>query len=146
MSVPDQPEPRRGFSAGHLAAHPLPPGIVGALGLQGYQLLVEVAGVGLEGTLEPQADKNVVIKIQTDDTDRSHAFVDCQAPPVGAGLQHRAICGYPRMEEIVARIPALHLLGPDTAGAHAGRRFAPTACWIDGVLALCSRPRCAIGM
>ncbi|HLI32081.1 MAG TPA: hypothetical protein VKU89_04985 [Solirubrobacteraceae bacterium] len=31
---------------GHLAAHPLPPGIAGALGLSGYQLLAEVAGVG----------------------------------------------------------------------------------------------------
>jgi hypothetical protein len=31
---------------GHLAAHPLPSGIVGALGLGGYQLLADVAGVG----------------------------------------------------------------------------------------------------
>jgi len=31
---------------GHLAEHPLPPGIVGALGVGGYQLLAEVAGVG----------------------------------------------------------------------------------------------------
>jgi hypothetical protein len=31
---------------GYLAANPLPPGIVGALGLGGYQLLAEVAGVG----------------------------------------------------------------------------------------------------
>src|SRR5437588_12494116 len=34
------------FSPGHLAGHPLPSGIVGALGLGGYQLLVDVAGVG----------------------------------------------------------------------------------------------------
>lgn len=34
------------FPSGHLAAHPLPPGIVGALGLGGYQLLAEVGGVG----------------------------------------------------------------------------------------------------
>jgi hypothetical protein len=34
------------FSAGHLASHPLPSGIVGALGVGGYQLLVDVAGVG----------------------------------------------------------------------------------------------------
>lgn len=39
---------------GHLAAHPLPPGIVGALGLGGYQLLTDVAGVGA-GRLGPQA-------------------------------------------------------------------------------------------
>ncbi|MBV8989015.1 MAG: hypothetical protein JOY58_19760 [Solirubrobacterales bacterium] len=42
------------FPAGHLAANPLPPGIVGALGLGGYQLLAEVAGVGA-GRLGPQA-------------------------------------------------------------------------------------------
>jgi hypothetical protein len=34
------------FAPGHLASHPLPSGIVGALGLGGYQLLVDVAGVG----------------------------------------------------------------------------------------------------
>jgi hypothetical protein len=42
------------FAQGHLAAHPLPPGIVGALGLGGYQLLVDVAGVGA-GRLGSQA-------------------------------------------------------------------------------------------
>ncbi len=39
---------------GHLAAHPLPPGIVGALGLGGYQLLAEIAGIGA-GRLGDQA-------------------------------------------------------------------------------------------
>jgi hypothetical protein len=34
------------FAPGHLASHPLPSGIVGALGLGGYQLLVDVGGVG----------------------------------------------------------------------------------------------------
>jgi hypothetical protein len=34
------------FAPGHLAEHPLPSGIVGALGLGGYQLLTDVAGVG----------------------------------------------------------------------------------------------------
>jgi hypothetical protein len=34
------------FEQGHLAAHPLPNGIVGALSLGGYQLLVDIAGVG----------------------------------------------------------------------------------------------------
>ena len=42
------------FEPGHLAAHPLPSGILGALGLGGYQLLVDVAGVGA-GRLGPQA-------------------------------------------------------------------------------------------
>ena len=35
-----------GFRPGYLAEHPLPPGILGALGLHGYQLLVDIAGVG----------------------------------------------------------------------------------------------------
>src|ERR1700727_448160 len=34
------------FPIGHLAAHPLPTGITGALGLGGYQLLADVGGVG----------------------------------------------------------------------------------------------------
>src|SRR5438067_2619231 len=42
------------FAPGHLAQHPLPAGIVGALGLGGYQLLADVAGVGA-GRLGPQA-------------------------------------------------------------------------------------------
>jgi hypothetical protein len=41
------------FEPGHLAQHPLPSGIVGALGLGGYQLLADVAGVGA-GRLGPQ--------------------------------------------------------------------------------------------
>jgi hypothetical protein len=45
-SAPHAPGGSGGFPPGHLAANPLPPGIVGALGLQGYQLLAEVAGVG----------------------------------------------------------------------------------------------------
>ena len=40
--------------SGHLAAHPLPPGIVGALSLNGYQLLTDIAGVGA-GRLGSQA-------------------------------------------------------------------------------------------
>ena len=42
------------FASGYLQEHPLPPGIVGALGLGGYQLLVDVAGVGA-GRLGSQA-------------------------------------------------------------------------------------------
>jgi hypothetical protein len=38
---------------GHLATHPLPSGIVGALAIPGYQLLAEVAGIGA-GRLGPQ--------------------------------------------------------------------------------------------
>jgi len=42
------------FASGHLATNPLPVGIVGALGLAGYQLLADVGGVGA-GRLGPQA-------------------------------------------------------------------------------------------
>ena len=42
------------FAAGYLASNPLPPGIVGALGLGGYQLLTDIAGVGA-GRLGSQA-------------------------------------------------------------------------------------------
>jgi hypothetical protein len=42
------------FANGHLAANPVPPGISGALSLGGYQLLVDVAGLGA-GRLGPQA-------------------------------------------------------------------------------------------
>jgi hypothetical protein len=48
------PEPAARYAPGYLAANPLPPGIVGALGLAGYQLLADVAGVGA-GRLGPQA-------------------------------------------------------------------------------------------
>ena len=41
------------YQPGYLQAHPLPPGIVGALGIGGYQLLVDVAGVGA-GRIGPQ--------------------------------------------------------------------------------------------
>ena len=40
------------YEPGYLQAHPLPPGIVGALGIGGYQLLADVAGVGA-GRLGP---------------------------------------------------------------------------------------------
>jgi hypothetical protein len=53
MTVP-APRPAGTFASGHLAANPLPPGIVGALGLGGYQLLADIAGVGA-GRLGPQA-------------------------------------------------------------------------------------------
>ena len=42
------------FAVGHLAANPLPTGILGALGVGGYQLLADVAGVGA-GRLGSQA-------------------------------------------------------------------------------------------
>jgi hypothetical protein len=53
MTLPE-PRPAAAFASGHLAANPLPQGIVGALGLGGYQLLADIAGVGA-GRLGPHA-------------------------------------------------------------------------------------------
>jgi hypothetical protein len=53
MTLPDH-APGGAFPSGHIAANPLPSGIVGALGLGGYQLLADVAGVGA-ARLGPQA-------------------------------------------------------------------------------------------
>src|ERR1700693_2155782 len=50
----EQTPPPAPFPTGHLAATPPPPGIVGALGLGGYQLLADVGGVGA-GRLGSQA-------------------------------------------------------------------------------------------
>src|SRR5947209_17787652 len=45
MTVPDRAGGAM-YPSGYLAEHPLSPGIVGALGLGGYQLLADIAGVG----------------------------------------------------------------------------------------------------
>src|ERR1700710_1550175 len=49
-----EPHPPGPHLPGSRAAHPLPTGITGALGLSGYQLLADVGGVGA-GRLGPQA-------------------------------------------------------------------------------------------
>src|SRR2546421_11939449 len=53
MTLPDRSAAGT-YPSGYIAEHPLPPGIVGALGLGGYQLLADVAGVGA-GRLGRQA-------------------------------------------------------------------------------------------
>ena len=53
MALPDRAA-EGPFPSGYLAEHPLPPGVVGALGLGGYQLLADIAGVGA-GRLGSQA-------------------------------------------------------------------------------------------
>jgi hypothetical protein len=51
MSEPSSPKPNRAapgaLPPGYLAERPLPSGIAGALGVGGYQLLVDIAGVGV---------------------------------------------------------------------------------------------------
>jgi hypothetical protein len=53
VSVPDRTA-GASYPSGYLAEHPLSPGIVGSLGLGGYQLLADIAGVGA-GRLGRQA-------------------------------------------------------------------------------------------
>src|SRR5436305_3468706 len=53
MTLPDRSQ-GGAFASGYIGAHPLPSGIVGALGLGGYQLLADLAGVGA-GRLGSQA-------------------------------------------------------------------------------------------
>jgi hypothetical protein len=53
MTLPDRSSGGT-FPSGYIQEHPLPPGIVGALGIGGYQLLADVAGVGA-GRLGRQA-------------------------------------------------------------------------------------------
>src|ERR1700729_1962069 len=45
MTLPDRGSAGT-YPSGYISEHPLPPGIVGALGLGGYQLLADLAGVG----------------------------------------------------------------------------------------------------
>src|SRR5947209_2626443 len=53
MTVPERAA-EGAYPSGYLSDHPLPPGVVGALGLGGYQLLADLAGVGA-GRLGSQA-------------------------------------------------------------------------------------------
>jgi hypothetical protein len=53
MTVPDRAA-GGAYPSGYLSEHPLPSGIVGALGVGGYQLLADLAGVGA-GRLGSQA-------------------------------------------------------------------------------------------
>lgn len=52
MALSDR-SPAGAYPTGYLSEHPLPSGIVGSLGLGGYQLLADLAGVGA-GRLGPQ--------------------------------------------------------------------------------------------
>lgn len=45
-AVSGEPSGAATFALGHLAEHPLPTGISGALGVSGYQLLADIGGVG----------------------------------------------------------------------------------------------------
>lgn len=137
------------YPPGHLVSSPLPPGIVGALGLAGYQLLAEVGGVGA-GRLGRQ-----VFLLIAPDPDQSlpdpgtqialhHAKVKSESDvaafkQLAAQLGYQRLSGYrlalereglrtnvglvnPATGAVVARIPARHpgLMSFSSAGTAAG--------------------------
>jgi hypothetical protein len=89
------------FPSGHLQSHPVPPGIVGALSLGGYQLLADVAGVGA-GRLGPQAfllvapDPDPALPDAGTQISLHHARVKDE-PEVSAFKQLAAQLGYLRL-------------------------------------------------
>jgi hypothetical protein len=126
--------------SGYLADNPLPPGIAGALGLNGYQLLAEVAGLGA-GRLgsqvfllvAPDPDPNVP-HLGTQITLHNSRLRD--ESDVGAWTQLAAQIGYLRLSgyRVVLERDGLRshlsLLNPATGGIalrvparHPGRLF-----------------------
>jgi hypothetical protein len=117
------------FAPGHLASHPLPSGIVGALGLGGYQLLAEVAGVGA-GRLGPQAfllvapdpDPNLpdagtqISMHQPRLRDETEVFAFTQ---LAAQLGYLRLSGYRLTLERAGLRSKIHVVNPATGGVAA---------------------------
>lgn len=99
---------------GHLAEHPLPPGITGALGLGGYQLLVDLAGVGA-GRLGRQAFLLVAPDAPEGQPDPGTQLV----------LHHERISGEPEAAlfgALAAQLAYLRLAGYRLVAERAGLR------------------------
>jgi hypothetical protein len=117
------------FEPGYLASHPLPTGIVGALGLSGYQLLADVAGVGA-GRLGPQVfllvaadpdpnlpDPGTQISLhQPKLRDESDAFAFTQ---LAAQLGYLRLSGYRLSLERSGLRSKIHVVNPATGGVAA---------------------------
>ncbi len=115
---------------GYLAGHPLPPGIAGALGLTGYQLLAEVGGVGA-GRLGPQifllaaADPDPNVPEPGTQIALHHPRLrdESELPTwtaLAAQLGYLRLSGYRVVLEREGTRSALHLMDPAT-GAVAAR-------------------------
>jgi len=114
------------FAPGYLASHPLPTGIVGALGVGGYQLLADVAGVGT-GRLgqqmfllvAPDPDPNVpdpgtqISLHQPKLRDESDAFAFTQ---LAAQLGYLRLSGYRLSLERSGLRSKIHVVNPATGG------------------------------
>ena len=105
------------FGPNHLEAHPLPRGIVGALELSGYQLLVDVGGVGA-GRLGPQAFLLVA-------PDPDPARPDTDASTTQISLHHRHLRDEREaalFPQLAAQLGYLRLSGYRLAPERAGLR------------------------
>jgi hypothetical protein len=114
------------FTAGHLAAHPLPAGITGALGIGGYQLLADVAGVGA-GRLGshtfllfapdpdpslPQAGTHISLhQARVREEPEAIAFTQ-----LAAQLGYLRLSGYRLVPERAGMRSKLHVVNPATGG------------------------------
>jgi hypothetical protein len=137
------------YPPNHLVSNPLPPGIVGALGLGGYQLLAEIGGVGA-GRLGRQAflliapDPDPSLPDAGTQIALHHAKVKSESEvssfrQLAAQLGYWRLSGYrlalereglrtnvnvvnPATGAVVARIPARHpgLMSFSSAGTAAG--------------------------
>lgn len=129
-----------GFPAGYLADNPLPSGVCGALGLSGYQLLAEVAGVGA-GRLGPQVfllvapDPDPAAQSAGTQIALHHSKVKDEAeasvfPQLAAQLGYLRLSGYRLGLERSGTRSKLNLINPATGGIvvtiperHPGRLF-----------------------
>ena len=128
------------FPIGHLAEHPLPPGILGSLGIHGYQLLSDVAGVGA-GRLGSHAfllfapdpdpalpDAGTQIALHHDrlrDDVEMQAFIQ-----LAAQLGYMRLSGYRLAPERNGLRSKIHVINPATGGVatvipdrHPGKLF-----------------------
>ncbi|MDE3130811.1 MAG: hypothetical protein KGL16_06620, partial [Acidobacteriota bacterium] len=102
------------FAPGHLQAHPLPPGVVGALTLTGYQLLVDVAGVGA-GRLGSQA---FLLVAPDDDGSSTAALTHISLHHTRLGSEQEASA----YQQLAAQIGYLRLSGYRLALERSGLR------------------------
>jgi hypothetical protein len=114
------------FAVGHLAAHPLPQGITGALGIGGYQLLADVGGVGA-GRLGshafllvapdpdpnlPQAGTQISLhQARLRDEQEAMAFLQ-----LAAQLSYLRLSGYRLVPERSGVRSKVHVVNPATGG------------------------------
>jgi hypothetical protein len=105
------------FASGHLSAHPVPPGICGALSLGGYQLLADIGGVGA-GRLGSQAF--LLVAPDLDGTGGGTADVGTQISLHQARLRDEAeAAGY---VQLAAQLGYLRLSGYRVALERSGLR------------------------